>query len=730
MRGLQPKKHSGRTVKETSGNNITSRVGQKIHTATQFTKNKAYSPPFMSQFELVSPFEPAGDQPKAITELTAGLQRGDKHQTLLGITGSGKTRTIASVIEQNGKPTLVMSHNKTLAAQLYRELSDFFPNNCVEFFISYYDYYQPEAYIISQDKYIEKDMSINDEIQRLRLRATSSLLSGRQDVVIVSSVSCIYGIGSPSEYAKLIINLRKGMSIPRNTLLYDLVELHYTRNDLEFKRAVFRVRGDIVDIYPAYSEQGLRISFWGEEIEELALIDPDSGKVLEHVDQFVIYPASHYVTSKDRLAEAVNQIRDELVWRLEVLRSEDKFLEAHRLEQRTLFDLDMIQEIGYCSGIENYSRYLAGRKPGERPYCLLDYFPDDFLLVIDESHQTIPQIGAMYGGDRSRKLALVEHGFRLPSAMDNRPLTFEEWEGMVHQAIFVSATPSDYELEQSDGVFVEQIIRPTGLMEPEIHVRPLNNQIDDLIEEIRLRIVQKERVLVLTLTKRMSEELAEYLKNLGIRAAYMHSELDAIERIEVLFRYRRGDFDVLVGINLLREGIDIPELGLVGILDADKEGFLRSETSLMQISGRAARNVNGRVIMYADKITPSMKKVIDETNRRRELQREYNKEHGITPQTIKKELKPLVDPHLISNKATSFDDPYYQDGAPIDVIQAADDGIHYKANPAMKEIVFENKDKFLAYLHEAMMLAAKNLEFEEAARLRDQIEKLKTEINA
>jgi excinuclease ABC subunit B len=684
----------------------------------------------MSHFELVSPFQPAGDQPKAIEELTAGLRRGDTHQTLLGITGSGKTRTIASVIEQNGKPTLVMSHNKTLAAQLYRELSDFFPNNCVEFFISYYDYYQPEAYIISQDKYIEKDMSINDEIQRLRLRATSSLLSGRQDVVIVSSVSCIYGIGSPSEYAKLIINLNKGMSIPRNTLLYDLVELHYTRNDVEFKRAVFRVRGDIVDIYPAYSDQGLRISFWGDEIEELALIDPDSGKVLEQVDQFVIYPASHYVTSKDRLAEAVNQIRDELVWRLEILRSEDKFLEAHRLEQRTLFDLDMIQEIGYCSGIENYSRYLAGRKPGERPYCLLDYFPDDFLLVIDESHQTIPQIGAMFGGDRSRKLSLVEHGFRLPSAMDNRPLTFEEWEGMIHQAIFVSATPTDYELRQSEGVFVEQIIRPTGLMEPEIHVRPLANQIDDLIEEIRLRIAKNERVLVLTLTKRMSEELAEYLKNLGIRAAYMHSELDAIERIEVLFRYRRGDFDVLVGINLLREGIDIPELGLVGILDADKEGFLRSETSLMQISGRAARNVNGKVIMYADKITPSMKKVIDETNRRREMQRAYNLEHGITPQTISKELKPLVDPHLISNKATSFDDPYYQEGAPIDVIKAADDGIHYKANPAMKEIVFESKDKFLAYLHEAMMLAAKNLEFEEAARLRDQIEKLKTEINA
>jgi excinuclease ABC subunit B len=683
----------------------------------------------MSDFELVSPFLPAGDQPKAIEELIGGVRRGDKFQTLLGITGSGKTRTIASVIEQNSKPTLVMSHNKTLAAQLYRELSDFFPNNCVEFFISYYDYYQPEAYIISQDKYIEKDLSINDEIQRLRLRATSSLLSGRQDVIIVSSISCIYGIGSPSEYAKLVVHLKQGQSIPRNKLLYDLVELHYSRNDIEFKRAVFRVRGDVVDLYPAYSDQGLRISFWGDEIESLALINPDTGKELEKVVQYTVYPASHYVTSKDRLAVAVNQIRDELVWRLEVLRSEEKYIEAHRLEQRTLFDLDMIQEIGYCSGIENYSRYLAGRKPGERPYCLIDYFPEDYLMVVDESHQSIPQIGAMYGGDRSRKMALVEHGFRLPSALDNRPLTFEEWETMINQCIFVSATPADYELEKSEGAFVEQIIRPTGLMEPGIDVRPLVNQIDDLIEEIRQRIAVNERVLVLTLTKRMSEELSEYLKNLGIRAAYMHSELDAIERIEVLFRYRRGDFDVLVGINLLREGIDIPELGLVGILDADKEGFLRSKTSLMQIAGRAARNVNGKVIMYADKITDSMRYVIDETNRRRELQRTYNLEHGITPQTVSKELKPLVDPSLISNKAVNFDAAYGSERAPIELIQAAEDGIHYKANPAMKEVVFEDKNKFMDYLQEAMMTSARNLEFEEAARIRDQIEKLKKELN-
>jgi excinuclease ABC subunit B len=684
----------------------------------------------MSDFKLVSAFQPAGDQPKAIDDLVSGLKNGDKFQTLLGITGSGKTRTIASVIEANGKPTLVMSHNKTLAAQLYRELSDFFPENCVEFFISYYDYYQPEAYMVSQDKYIEKDLSINDEIQRLRLRATSSLLSGRSDVIIVASISCIYGIGSPSEYAQLIVNLKVGLSIPRNKLLYDLVELHYNRNDVEFKRGVFRVRGDIVDLYPAYSEQALRITFWGDEIEGLALIDPDTGKEIEKVNQFFVYPASHYVTTKDRLAETINQIRDELVWRTEILRSEEKFIEAHRLEQRTLFDIEMIQEIGYCSGIENYSRYLAGRKPGERPYCLMDYFPDDFLLVLDESHQSVPQIGAMYGGDRSRKMSLVEHGFRLPSALDNRPLTFEEWEGMINQCIFVSATPNDYELEKSEGVFVEQIIRPTGLMEPEIMVRPLANQIDDLIEEIRQRVEKNERTLVLTLTKRMSEELSEYLKNLGIKAAYMHSELDAIQRIEVLFRYRRGDFDVLVGINLLREGIDIPELGLVAILDADKEGFLRSTTSLMQISGRAARNISGKVIFYADKMTASMKKVIDETNRRREIQREYNKEHGITPHTVYKELRPLVDPSLISNQKVDFDSVYSKDSDPIELISAADDGIHYKANPAMKEVVFESKDEFMSYLQESMMTAARNLEFEEAARIRDQIEKLKKEMTA
>ncbi|MGK7371491.1 MAG: excinuclease ABC subunit UvrB [Candidatus Halalkalibacterium sp. M3_1C_030] len=681
----------------------------------------------MSHFDLQSPWPPAGDQPQAIEELVQGIESGDKYQTLLGITGSGKTRTVADVIDQVERPTLVMSHNKTLAAQLYRELSDFFPNNRVEFFISYYDYYQPEAYLSSQDKYIEKDLSINDEIQRLRLRATSSLLSGRRDVIIVSSVSCIYGIGSPSEYEKLIINLETGMEIPRNTLLYDLVDLHYTRKDNDFGRGTFRVRGDVVDLYPAYAEDGLRISFWGDEIEKMEIFDVDTGEVMETVNEFRIYPASHYVTTQDRLEDAIEQIRDELNWRVEVLKDEQKYLEAKRLEQRTLFDIEMMQEIGYCSGIENYSRYLSNRKPGERPYCLFDYFPDDFLLVVDESHQTVPQISAMYGGDRSRKIELVEHGFRLPSAMDNRPLTFEEWESVVNQAIFVSATPSDYELEKSGGVVVEQIVRPTGLMEPEIEVRPVDNQIDDLIDEIRDRVSKGDRVLCITLTKRLSEELSEYLKNIGISAAYMHSELNAMERVEVLYKYRRGDFDVLVGINLLREGIDIPELSLVAILDADKEGFLRSETSLFQIVGRAARNVEGKAIMYADKITNSMQTVIDETERRRKIQKEYNKEHGITPKTIEKELKPLVDPALISTK--SFDLDEEREGEePLELVKVAEEGIKYKANPAMKEVTFESKEKFMEYLKDSMYTAAKNMEFEEAARIRDQIEQLKNEL--
>jgi len=682
----------------------------------------------MSDFKLVSPYQPAGDQPAAIEELVKGVEGDDRYQTLLGITGSGKTRTIASVIERTGKPTLVMSHNKTLAAQLYRELSDFFPENCVEFFISYYDYYQPEAYIASQDKYIEKDLSINDEIQRLRLRATSSLLSGRRDVIIVSSVSCIYGIGSPSEYEKLIINLNVGEEIPRNKLLYDLVELHYSRNDQEFTRAKFRVRGDVVDLYPAYSEHALRISFWGDEIESLTLFDPDTGELLEETEQFFVYPASHYVTTKERLKTAIDHIRDELDLRMDVLRSEEKFLEAHRLEQRTMFDIEMMQEIGFCPGIENYSRYLAGRKPEERPYCLFDYFPDDFLLIVDESHQTVPQIGAMYGGDRSRKINLVEHGFRLPSAMDNRPLKFEEWESLIKKCIFVSATPSNYELEKSEGAFVEQIIRPTGLMEPLIEVRPLKYQIDDIVGEVQKAVEAKQRVLCLTLTKRMSEELSQYLKDLGIKAAYMHSELDALERVEVLFRYRRGDYDVLVGINLLREGIDIPELGLVAILDADKEGFLRSDTSLFQISGRAARNVDGRVIMYADKITDSMRRVIDETERRRIIQMEYNEKHGITPTTVAKELKPLVDPNLIGAKSFDIDNELSAPSDAIEKIKVADDGIRYQASPAMKEVVFEDKDKFIAHLKEAMRAAAKNMEFEEAARIRDQIDQVEKEL--
>ncbi len=675
----------------------------------------------MSEFKLVSPFSPAGDQPRAIAELAGGIQKGEQFQTLLGITGSGKTRTVASVIEKTGRPALVMSHNKTLAAQLYRELSDFFPENCVEFFISYYDYYQPEAYIVSQDKYIEKDLSINDEIQRLRLRATSSLLSGRRDVVIVSSVSCIYGIGSPSEYAQLIIHLETGKEIPRNKLLYDLVDLHYSRNDLQFERAKFRVRGDVVELYPAYSELGLRIAFWGDEVESLTLFDPLTGDIKEEVEQYFIYPASHYVTTKDRLKQAVAQIQDELELRLDVLRMEEKFIEAQRLEQRTLFDIEMIKEIGFCSGIENYSRYLAGRKPGERPYCLFDYFPKDFLLIVDESHQTVPQIGAMYSGDRSRKMALVEHGFRLPSALDNRPLTFKEWESLIDRCIFVSATPSGYELEKSRGAFVEQIIRPTGLMEPKIEVRPLHYQIDDIVHEIQKTLPKKQRVLCLTLTKRMSEELSMYLKELGIRAAYMHSEMDALERVEVLFRYRRGDYDVLVGINLLREGIDIPELGLVAILDADKEGFLRSETSLFQISGRAARNIDGRVIMYADKVTKSMQRVIEETERRRSVQMKYNKEHDIQPHSVTKALKPLVDPSMIGAGArTSYLGDFEQPRE--ETIKVADDGLRYKPSTAMKELVFDDKEALLSHLKEMMILAANNMEFEEAARIRDQIE--------
>ncbi|MEQ9090555.1 MAG: excinuclease ABC subunit UvrB [Balneola sp.] len=684
----------------------------------------------MSEFKLHSPFRPAGDQPAAIQELTEGLNSGDKFQTLLGITGSGKTRTVASVIENVQRPTLVMSHNKTLAAQLYRELSDFFPDNRVEFFISYYDYYQPEAYMSAQDKYIEKDLSINEEIQRLRLRATSSLLSGRRDVVIVSSISCIYGIGSPSEYAKLIVSLETGMEIPRNTLLYDLVDLHYNRNDNEFKRGTFRVRGDVIDVYPAYSDEGLRISQWGDEIESLQLFDVDSGDIKETVQEFKIYPASHYVTTKSRLEESIKQIREELQWRTKVLIDEEKFLEAKRIEQRTLFDIEMIQEIGYCSGIENYSRYLSARKPGERPFCLLDYFPDDFLTVVDESHQTIPQISAMYGGDRSRKVQLVDHGFRLPSALDNRPLTFDEWENLVKQVIFVSATPSKYELEKSEGAFTEQLIRPTGLMEPELEVRPLDNQVDDLMEEIRQRIEKKERVLVITLTKRLSEELSEYLKNVGVSAAYMHSELDALERIEVLYKFRRGDFDVLVGINLLREGIDIPELSLVAIMDADKEGFLRSETSLFQIVGRAARNVGGKAIMYANKVTDSMQKVLDETERRRKIQMEYNEKHGITPQTVTKELKPLVDPSLISNKSMDFGQEAQKAAEQdyLESIKVADDGIQYKASPAMNEVTFESKDKLIEHLRATMLHAAKNMEFEEAARIRDQIGQLEEQL--
>src|SRR5690625_3272238 len=680
-------------------------------------------------FDIQAEFEPMGDQPRAIAELTEGLKRGDQHQTLLGATGTGKTFTISHVLQNAGMPVLVMSHNKTLAAQLYAELRSFFPDNAVEFFISYYDYYQPEAYIVHSDTYIEKDMSINDRIDRLRLRATSSLVSGRKDVIVVASVSCIYGLGSPEEFSTQIVQLKRGETIERNELLHRLISIFYARNDVEFEPGRFRVRGDVVDIFPAYMEENAyRIEFWGDEIDRISVIDAFTGEVEYEEDLVTVYPAKIFVTPRDQLEKAIKSIEEELRWRLAVLREEGMMLEAQRLEQRTLFDIEMMEEVGYCSGIENYSRHLSDRKPGERPYCLMDYFPEDYLLVVDESHQTVPQINAMYGGDRSRKTELVEHGFRLPSALDNRPLMFEEWEGMINQAIFVSATPSDYELEKSNGVFVEQIIRPTGLMEPEIEVRPLDSQVDDILEEIRLREGKNERILCITLTKRLSEELSEYLKNLGIPAAYMHSELDAMQRVEVLYKYRRGDFKVLVGINLLREGIDIPELSLVAVMDADKEGFLRSETSLFQIVGRAARNVKGKAILYANRVTKSMQKVIDETNRRREIQKEYNEKHGITPTTIQKELKPLVDPALISTQDFTLDQPGSKAEEPLEIVKVADDGIHYKANPAMKEVTFESKEDFLEYLRESMYHSAKNMEFEEAARIRDQIATLEKEL--
>ncbi len=666
-------------------------------------------------FQVVSDYKPAGDQPKAIAELTEGVLRGDKYQTLLGVTGSGKTFTISNVIANAGKPTLVISHNKTLAAQLYGEFKQFFPNNAVEYFISYYDFYQPEAYIPSSDKYIAKDFRINDEIDRLRLRATSALLSGRKDVIIVSSVSCIYGLGSPEEWLSQVITLSTGERKTRQKLLHELVQIHYTRNDVEFTRGKFRVRGDVVDIHPAYEEYGIRVEFFDNEIDKLSIFDTKTGTIIELVDYITLFPAKQFVTMEDNLHRAMRDIQKELVWRLNVLRDEGKFVEAQRLEERTKYDLEMMRELGYCSGIENYSRHISGRKEGERPFCLLDYFPKEFLLVVDESHVTIPQIRAMYSGDRQRKMNLVEYGFRLPSALDNRPLKYEEFEAMIPQTIYVSATPSDFELRQSNGVVVEQVIRPTGLLDPEIVVRPVKNQIDDLLEEIRKRAATGEKILVLTLTKRMSEDLQDYLDKIGVRSQYLHSEVKSLDRVQILRDLRMNEFDVLVGVNLLREGIDLPEVSLVAILDADKEGFLRDKKSLFQISGRAARNENGLVILYADKMTDSMKAVIDETARRRKLQDDYNKANGITPKTIKKSIEQIKTSTSVADSAqrTQQRRMDVQSINPQNVL-----------SEVMEKMTKEEKMEMIAQLYAEMSDASEKMEYEKAAYLRDEIKRM------
>ena len=664
-------------------------------------------------FRLVSDFQPSGDQPQAIDELSEGIRRGDRYQTLLGVTGSGKTFTISNVIQRLDTPVLIMSHNKTLAAQLFGEFKQFFPHDRVEFFISYYDYYQPEAYVPVSDTYIAKDASINDEIDRLRLRATSALLSGDRNVIVVASVSCIYGIGAPDEWLKQMVNVRKGQRIERNKLLRALLDIHYVRNDFDFTRGTFRVRGDVVEIIPAYEiEQGLRIQFFGDEIEKLARIHPFSGQVIQEIDADIIYPAKHFVTSAPTLERAMGGIEAELEERLDYLRKIGKLLEAQRLEQRTRFDLEMMREVGYCPGIENYSRHIAARPPGSRPYCLFDYFPKDFLLVIDESHVSVPQIGGMWHGDRSRKMTLVEHGFRLPSALDNRPLTFEEWESMVNRVIFVSATPGPYELEKCKGVVVEQIIRPTGLIDPEVDIRPVKNQIDDLIAEIRVRSARKERCLVTTLTKRMAEDLTKYLSDINIKVRYIHSEIDALERVEILRDLRMGEFDVLVGVNLLREGLDLPEVSLVAILDADKEGFLRSDRSLIQTAGRTARNLNGRVIMYADTVTGSMKRMLDETNRRRQKQTEYNIAHGITPKTIYKSTEEILASTTVADVKSSRDARREKEKPPM------------IAESIVKYMTGNQRQDLLEELKLEMRNAAKDLEFERAAELRDEISRL------
>lgn len=662
------------------------------------------------KFKVVSDFSPTGDQPQAIADLSQGILANEKYQTLLGVTGSGKTFTVANVIENVQRPTLVLAHNKTLAAQLYAEFKQFFPDNAVEYFVSYYDYYQPEAYIPTTGTYIEKDLSINEQIEKLRLSATSSLLSGRRDVLIVASVSCLYGIGNPVEFQKNVIELERGMTLSRTRLLHRLVQSLYARTEADFYHGLFRIKGDTVDIFPSYADNPYRIHFFGDEIEEIEVFDPINNHIIEKLERLNIYPANMFVTSPDVLQNAIKDIQDDLVKQVNYFKEIGKHLEAKRLEERTLFDLEMIKELGYCSGIENYSRYLDRREPGTRPFCLLDYFPDDYLMVIDESHVSIPQVSAMYGGDRSRKENLVEYGFRLPAALDNRPLKFEEFEMMQNQVIYVSATPADYELQKSGGVYIEQIIRPTGLLDPPIEIRPSLNQIDDLIEEIQLRAEKDERVLVTTLTKRMAEELTKYLTRIDIRCRYIHSDVDTLERVEIMQDLRLGLFDVLVGVNLLREGLDLPEVSLVAILDADKEGFLRSERSLIQTVGRAARNLNGKAIMYADKITKSMQATLDSTAYKREKQMAYNQAHNITPTQIKKSLE------------NALSKPRHTDYAVDKSIQIAAESTpnSYMTRPEIEKKIKETR--------KAMETAAKDLDFIQAARYRDQMTELQKQL--
>ena len=704
------------------------------------------------EFKLSSQFRPTGDQPQAISQLAAGIEEGTPAQTLLGVTGSGKTFTMANVIERVQRPTLILSHNKTLAAQLYSEFLQFFPENAVQYFVSYYDYYQPEAYIPSVDKYIEKDLMINDEIDRLRLSTTSALLSGRRDVVVVSSVSCLYGMGNPEDFHSNVVAVRKGMKINRNAFLRQLVGALYSRNEVEQKRGTFRVKGDTVDIRLAYEDIVLRVVFWGDEIESVSTYHPETLASLGKHDEFKIYPANLFVTSPERQASAIRQIQLDLGEQLDSFAREGKLLEAQRLEERVTYDVEMIKELGYCSGIENYSRYFDGRRPGDRPFCLLDYFPKDYITIIDESHVTMPQVRAMYGGDRSRKVNLVEYGFRLPAALDNRPLTFSEFENLTNQAIYVSATPADYELEQSYGVVVEQVIRPTGLLDPKIEVRPLSHMIDDLMEEIAERTRKGERTLVTTLTKRMAEELNDYFAKMGIKAAYIHSDVDTIDRIKIIDNLREGFFDVLIGVNLLREGLDLPEVSLVAILDADKEGFLRNVRSLTQTVGRAARNLNGTVIMYADKITDSMRRTIDETERRRSIQLEYNQKHGITPTAIVKARAAIAglsltggqDEDSAAARAAGKGKPM----SPKDKRKAAEQkashrtairesipyateyttGVNIAADPVVPYMNADELERSITRLRGQMLAAAKEMEFIEAARLRDEIIKLESRL--